>query len=348
MHIKKNRNRLMMAAATLATVLCSGCSMVNDEPVPCPAQLRVRFAYDYNLKFADAFANEVKSVNVWAFDESGKPVWSASEAGDALAAKDFFIETPLMEGRYDFVSWCGLKDNASFDLSTYTPASKEELEVALKTLAEDGEQVSSANLPGLFHGMAEGVTYEIDPYNPTYKNVVISLMKDTKDIRVMLQHLDGSAITNRDFTVTITDNNGEYSWNNSLLQSPVISYRPWNVKYGEVTAPGQGETKTVSTVASLLFELSTGRLMADSNAMLTVHRNWDDRDIIRIPLVDYLLLVKGHYEDRNGHEIGDQEYLDRQDDYSMVFFIDKNSNWYIAAGIYVNNWAVVPPQENPL
>ena len=102
-------------------------------------------------------------------------------------------------------------------------------------------------------------------------------------------------------------------------------------------------TRVQTTVASLLFELSTGRLMADSKARLVVHRNWDDRDIIDIPLVDYFLLVKGHYGD-----ITDQEYLDRQDDYSIVFFIDKHSNWYVAGGIFVNSWAVVPPQDSEL
>ena len=41
----------------------------------------------------------------------------------------------------------------------------------------------------------------------------------------------------------------------------------------------------------------------------------------------------------------DQEYLDRQDDYSILFFIDASNNWYMAGGIYINSWAVVPPQN---
>lgn len=348
MHIRNFRNKLFMSAAVLLASLTAGCSMVTDDPVKCPAQLRVRFVYDYNIKFADAFANEVKSVNVWAFDPSGNLVWSDAASGDALGGRDFYLETPLTEGEYDFVSWCGLKDNSSFDLATYTPKSKEELKVTLKTISENGMDISDKRLQGLFHGYVSEVRYEIDPYNPTFKTVTIPLVKDTKDIRVMLQHLDGSPIENRDFSVRITDANANYDWNNTLLSSPTVYYKPWAMKYGQVTAPGQQDTKAVTTVASLLFELSTGRLMENSGAMLTVHRNWDDRDIIRIPLADYLLLVKGHYEDKNGKEISDQEYLDRQDDYSMVFFIDKHSNWYVAGGIYINNWAAVPPQENPL
>lgn len=353
MHIKNLKSKIFISAAILAGVMTSGCKMVTEDLDPCPAQLRIRFVYDYNLKWGDAFSHEVTSVNVWAFNPEGALVWSGSAAGAELASGDFYLATPLTEGEYDFVAWCGLEGNADFDLATYTPASKEDLEVTMRTVEEDGENVSKSDLPGLYHAYVSGVDYEVDPYNPTVKTVTMSLMKDTKDIRVMLQHLDGSEIENRDFSVTITDNNAEYAWNNALLPtSPMVTYQPWNIKYGQTTAPGEEDTRTLydmattrvqTTVASLLFELSTGRLMVDSKARLVVHRNWDDRDIIDIPLVDYFLLVKGHYGD-----ITDQEYLDRQDDYSIVFFIDKHSNWYVAGGIFVNSWAVVPPQDSEL
>lgn len=359
MHIRKIRNKLIMAAASLAAVTMSGCSMVTDDMQPCPAQLRLRFVYDYNIKFADAFANEVTSVNVWAFDDKGNFVWSGSAAGETLSDGNFYLDVPLPEGRYDFVSWCGLLDNTTFRLATYEPTSKEELKMTLETLENAGGQLSENRLSPVFHGYVSDALYEIDPLRPVDKVVTLSLMKDTKDIRIMLQHLDGSAIENRDFTVRITDANKNLDWNNDLLPSPTVYYKPWAVKYGETSAPdgaGDGGTRsgftcgsrTVTTVASLLFELSTSRLMVNSNAVLTVHRNSDDTDIIRIPLIDYLLLVRGHYFNKQGQEIGEQEYLDRQDDYSMVFFIDKNSNWYMAAGIYINNWAVVPPQTMPL
>lgn len=353
MHIKNFKSKIFISAAILAGVMTSGCKMVTDDLDPCPAQLRIRFVYDYNLKWGDAFPHEVTSVNVWAFNPAGALVWSGNAAGAQLASGEFYLDTPLSEGEYDFVAWCGLEGNADFDLATYTPASKEDLEVTMRTVEQDGLNISKSDLPGLYHAYESDVQYEIDPYNPTLKTVTMSLIKDTKDIRIMLQHLDGSAIENRDFSVTITDNNAEYDWNNNLLPtSPLVTYQPWNIKYGQTTAPGEDETRTLydmaqtkaqTTVASLLFELSAGRLMVDSKARLVVHRNWDNRDIINIPLVQYFLLVKGHYGD-----ITDQEYLDRQDDYSIVFFIDQNSNWYTAGGIFINSWAVVPPQDGEL
>lgn len=342
MHIDKLKLSLASAASFLAVAVTPGCSFVSEDLDPCPEELRLKFEYGY-LKETDAFRYEVNSINVWAFDRQGRPVWRGSASGPEIKEEGFYIRTPLTEGTYDFVAWCGLKDNESFDLATYTPASKEDLEVKMKTIEEDGRHISRSHLDGLYHATLNNVEYKANPLSPNIKTATIKLMKDTKDIRVMLQHLDGSEIDSKDFSVTITDANSEYSWNNDLLPSPVVTYQPWNVKYGVVTAPESGTkaTRDITTVASLLFELSTGRLMENADAILTVRRNTDNHDIIRIPLVDYLLLIRGQYGN-----ISDQEYLDLQDDYSIVFFIDESSNWYVAAGIYINGWAVVPPQSN--
>lgn len=350
MHIKNLKRTFFITATVLAGAITSGCDMVYDDLDPCPAQLRIHFKYDYNLKWADALAREVSSVNIWAFDSNGNPVWSGQADGEQLASGDFYMDTPLGEGTYDFVAWGGLKGNEQFDLATYTPASKEDLEVTLKTVEEDSLYISDARLSPLFHANMNGVKYIIDTTRPYEKVVTASLMKDTKDFRVMLQNLDGSEMNNRDFTVTITDDNSKYAWNNSLIPSSVVTYMPWNTRYGSLSTPAtnrSGESDmssradgAVSTISTLIFELSTGRLMENANAILTIHRNWDDRDIIRIPLIQYLLLVKGHYGD-----ISDQEYLDRQDDYSLMFFLDPDSNWNAGANVFINGWAVVPPQD---
>ena len=58
--------------------------------------------------------------------------------------------------------------------------------------------------------------------------------------------------------------------------------------------------------------------------------------IINIPLIDYALMVKGNYN----KSMSDQEYLDRQDSYDLVFFIDENHKWQ-AASVIINSWRVV-------
>lgn len=95
MHIKNFKSKIFISAAILAGVMTSGCKMVTDDLDPCPAQLRIRFVYDYNLKWGDAFPHEVTSVNVWAFNPAGALVWSGSAAGAQLASGEFYLDTPL-------------------------------------------------------------------------------------------------------------------------------------------------------------------------------------------------------------------------------------------------------------
>ena len=125
MHIANLKSKLTASLAILAGMMTSGCTMVTDDLEPCPAQLRIKFVYDYNIKWGDAFLHEVPSVNIWAFDSTGAFVWSDSAVVPEDAADGFYLDTPLDEGDYDFVAWCGIQDNSDFDLATYTPASKE-------------------------------------------------------------------------------------------------------------------------------------------------------------------------------------------------------------------------------
>ena len=37
----------------------------------------------------------------------------------------------------------------------------------------------------------------------------------------------------------------------------------------------------------------------------------------------------------------DQEYLDRQDEYNLTFFLDENNDWHMTSGIIINSWRIV-------
>ena len=47
-------------------------------------------------------------------------------------------------------------------------------------------------------------------------------------------------------------------------------------------------------------------------------------------------MVKGRYEG----VVSDQDYLDRQDKYDVVFFLDENNEWP-RTHIYINSWKIV-------
>ena len=338
------RNKIMLSLATLsAAVAFSGCSsLVYDDLSECPARLDVKFQFNYTLDRGEAFAAQVHSVNVWAFDKAGKFVWSGAASGEALTLPDFKIETTLGEGTYDFIAWCGLDGNDDFALDTYTPTSMRELEVKLNTIEKDGANYSSSHFSALFHGMKSGVEHKVDPYAPSITTVTIPLIKDTNDIAVMLVNQDGTVLDRNDFTVSVSYADSWLAWDNAVISGcPTVTYTPWSSMSGATTSdmiPGEAETPVRSTA---LYEMSVSRLIAGGDAWLNVVRNTDGELIIHVPLIDFFLLEKGARFDI----YGDQEYLDRRSDYSVVFFLDNGLNWYIAAGIYINGWAIVPPQN---
>ena len=61
-----------LVLTVLGTSFTSCSNILDEEDVDCSVEYRVKFKYDHNMKFADAFANEVRSVTLYAFDLDGK------------------------------------------------------------------------------------------------------------------------------------------------------------------------------------------------------------------------------------------------------------------------------------
>ena len=84
---------------------------------------------------------------------------------------------------------------------------------------------------------------------------------------------------------------------------------------------------------------TVGRLMLENNPILTITNDKGEK-VLSIPLIDYALLVKGHYN----RQMDNQEYLDRQDEYNMTFFLDEDDHW-VSSYIIINSWKVVLNNE---
>lgn len=93
---------------------CDG--MIYNDEGDCSVRYRLKFRYDMNLKFADAFAHEVKSVRLYAFNSDGELVWQSAEQGSVLASGDYVMPLDLAPGDYHLVAWCGLDNEESFAL----------------------------------------------------------------------------------------------------------------------------------------------------------------------------------------------------------------------------------------
>ena len=123
-------------------------------------------------------------------------------------------------------------------------------------------------------------------------------------------------------------------YDNSLLEDEKLTYYAWRTDGGVAELNADG-SRAQTSIGVAIAELTVGRLVMENNPILTISNDKGEK-VLSIPLIDYALLVKGYY---NRH-MDDQEYLDRQDEFNMTFFLDENDNWFNSY-IIINSWKVV-------
>lgn len=343
--------RQMIMVLTALFLITSCDSLVYDDEGDCAVTYRLKFRYDMNLKFADAFANEVKSVSLYAFDEEGTLVWTSSERGAALASDDYAMTLSLAPGKYRLVAWCGLGDCDSFTLPDANPAENVNgLNCRINGVTATQQQPfrSDKDLQPLFHGMMDVVLPDSDDGEDyTY---TIRLTKDTNVFRVVLQHLSGEDVNPDDFEFSIEDNNGWLAYDNSMLMEAPVVYRPWAV-YPVEAGVGSGEseakthagaaTRAITDVKAVVAEMTTNRLFVRdwtrfAKPMLKIRAVESGKTVVSLPVIDYALMVKGKHLE----EMDDQEYLDRADEYNMTLILDENNKW-VSTVINILSWRLV-------
>ena len=309
--------------------------LIFDGEGDCGIYYRIRFKYDYNIKFADAFANEVHSVALYIFDQNDTLIEEITTTDkEALSSGTFEIPLELEPGNYTLLAWGGLMNEESFDMLANTQigvTNLEELQVKMHRVHNDnGEATVSDDLLPLYHGT---MTLDVVETPGTYTETM-SLMKDTNSVRILLHELSGHGIDADKFIFEIKDNNGLYDWDNTLLDDEEITYKAWYQTTGSANMAEQA-SRTVTGVNVALAELTTGRMRADASPILYIKSRETGEDLVRLPLADYALLVKGYY--RQG--LSDQEYLDRQDEYTLTLFLDEGE--WVSSYILINSWRVV-------
>ena len=329
--------RILLAWSVVATMLgMASCEsgLIFEGEGDCGVDYRIRFKYDYNITFADAFAHEVNSVVLYVFDENDILVQEiATTDKAALASGNFEIPLELLPGRYTLLAWGGLMEEESFDLLPTTVVgltTLQEMQVKMhRQYDAEGNATVSEDLLPLFHGT---MPLEVSDAPGTYTETM-SLIKNTNVIRILLHEMSGHDVDADKFIFEINDSNGLYDWDNTLLSDEMITYSAWHQSTG--SADMEDYTRAVTSVNVALAELTIGRMRAGQSPVLHIKSRATGEDVFRIPLADYALLVKGNYR----KEMGDQEYLDRQDEYTMTFFLDEGE--WVSSVIYINSWRVV-------
>ena len=323
-----------MAAAALAVATLTSCGgVIYDGEGDCDSHFYVRFKFDYNMNSADALPSEVEQVTLHLLDADGNVVWRKTESGPALAEEGYRMEVDVAPGTYSLMAWCSSADPETFSMGDGD--TRENLQVSFATEAyADGSLHIDHDLDRLYHGYEADVTFpNLEGEDYTH---LLPLIKDTNHITVALQQLCGEPIDKYLVRFEIIDDNAHLNWDNSLITGKPVTYHEWH----KDAVKGDISSRAVDnqTFAGVVADLTVSRLMENrrGDARLRVYRTDTGEDIVSIRLIDALLLVKGYY---NRHW-GDQEYLDRKDDYSLVFFLDENHKW-IDGLIKIESWRVV-------
>ena len=356
----KNGNGIKALGMSMLTVLLvffSSCSSVFDDLDECPRGVVMRFVFDYNLEFANAFPSQVDCLEVFIFDKEGNLVSRQVEKSEVLSDENWRLTLDLPAGDYQAVAYGGMEcDLASFSHSKAVDQIKNrsDLDVLIhdEFVTEQGER-AKRQLHDLYYGSLSFTVNE----GLDYDQVTMEMMRDTNHIRVVLQHIDNTPVDDNDFTFEILDDNTHLDCNNLPVSRQLVSYRPWiqgvlqageNGKLPESDEETKSGDNPTSTVQVAFAEMSTSRLIYNSSVSWThpdgkkyagprllIKAKDTGRHVVDIPLNNYLLLLKSE----SLGKMQPQEFLDRASRYNMIFFLDRDNAW-VRVAIEVGPWTV--------
>lgn len=217
------------------------------------------------------------------------------------------------------------------------------------TLPTDG-----SNIPGLPRTTKPYSVYPmesqmvtVEPGYATY--ATISLIRDTKHLNITLRQIDTPADVNADdYEVTIVDNNATLNHDNSLAASDSLLYIPyaqWTTRYDEDGLAIEGDihpaTRATATERTAHYNLMFNRLIYDEdnlkNARMRIRHKSTDTVVADINLASMLAEGRIAFDYYN---YSPQEYLDREYDYELHFFL-KGDKWqYCDIKIHILAWAI--------
>ena len=305
--------RMGYGSCLLLLLVLFSCTSIDETLPEC--RLYVRFRYDYNMEFSDAFASQVNRVDVFVFDKDGTFVMKKSEQGETLGGGSYRMPLPLPVGEYRIAAWAGMSDDFEMPEPVAGKTTLEELTVRMK---REESLVHNKALNPLWYGGVQAVSFT----GRQEQTETVSLIKDTNKFRFILQKSGpGEELDINDCLFEVRADNGYYDWNNDLLDDDMISYRPYYLEKVEDVG--------------IVVEMNTMRLLEHKKVYLTLTRKSDGKELMKIDLIPYLLLSK-----LEGHYIPALEYLDRQSEYAIVFFYNPELLNFLSTKIVINGWTI--------
>lgn len=311
MKLKSLLRHIAMWFVLIGSLIMTSCDSFNEDLPEC--RLFVKFKYDYNMEFADAFHSQVDKVELYVFDKDGKFLFKQTEEGSTLGTGSYLMEVKLPVGQYQFMAWAGAHD--SYDITSLQAGVSSIADLKLQLKREE-TLIIDKELEPLWYGEINNVDFT----GITDQTEVINLIKDTNKVRFVFQgsNEDSWGVDVNAYTYEIIESNGYLAHDNSLLGDDNLSFRPYHIEQ--------------KNLAAGIVELNTMRFLANRNARFVVTEKATGKKVFNINLTDFLVMTK-----IEGYNMSAQEYLDRESEYKIVFFFADNDPWLVLQ-ININGW----------
>ena len=163
----------MVLSAVLATVALSSCERIFEDLDPCPHGVSLRFVYDYNMEFSNAFPRQVDCLMLYIYDDKDNYVDTRIVTGTELQDEDYRMTLDLEKGNYHFVAYGGLAcDESSFSLLQAPAAGGKWTDLRTAMDADCLTVPERRNLHDMFWGQLTLATADL------YSEGIVKMMKN--------------------------------------------------------------------------------------------------------------------------------------------------------------------------
>ena len=365
--INKNWFKLVCFSAIALTTMSSCIKEDMDDCPPAISKVALQFDYTYNVKQADAFAAEVKNINVYAFDENGKFFDSYIESREKFETGHTMEITGLKDGKYTFVCLARDRqvmsraedDEMEFSFASLTPGVSTIDDLTERMGKDNGEEIKNDKEFAALYTAKTQVDFQRLNQNGNEGTVVtstLSLMKCTKTYRIVLlpYENDQADFKPENFDVRIEGSAAWLDHNGEKVKNEGITYLPYNMERRANYDGAHTEVNEEPVDQVLIYDLSSSRMFERQSDRRSVRdgdkNDYDDKRIIITDLRDkdhpielfnhslpWFLALCGEKVNQNW---GDQEYLDREDHYVLMFYVSDKRDYNMITKVNVNGWNV--------
>lgn len=296
------------------------CSWVKDDIDDCPFGFWLKLHYTYNILDVEAAPKYLMDAYVYVYDVDGNYIKRVYVTRDDLTTNDYRVRIEgLPEGDYQFVVWSGI-GNSHYAVSGDTKTIDD---FRLSLVGAGGSY--SGELSPLYHGYLQAVHYD-----DSYAQHDVILMKNTNHLACLVVTVSDQTVLNPDdYSLTITADNGTMDAYNKIVPDATTTYEPFFRDSVIINDSDYGE------LHGLQFNIMTLRLMANSNNRVVLKNTKTEQTIFNISFAEYIGMIGAFYTNI-GRQIPVQEYLDRQDFYTIVFYLSGDLDQLIQ--LQVNSW----------